>query len=346
MARAAAVPRPDARLPERRRRLLRARRRRRHLVLQQIARPARAAPRLRMPVARLDRLIQVLYEQRADALQLAVGKPATLLANGSAPGAHAGSADRRPDPRPGARGGRRGRGRAPRRRRGVQLRLPLAERAGDGRAHAGRRRPAGRGAGRRPGGRRAGGPSPPAGAAPSWPRRARPWTTCSACWSTRAPPTSTSGPASRRCFAATASWCARTCPPLSGERLEPMLAEHHVARASSASSARRATPTGPTRSPGLARFRCNAGRDRHGPMAVFRVIPTTRPHRRRDGPEPRGAEPLLPHQGPRGRHRPDRLGQDHDARGAGRPDQPHAHATTSSRSRTRSSSCTRTRSAW
>jgi twitching motility protein PilT len=27
--------------------------------------------------------------------------------------------------------------------------------------------------------------------------------------------------------------------------------------------------------PGLARFRCNAGRDRHGPMAVFRVIPTT-----------------------------------------------------------------------
>jgi twitching motility protein PilT len=26
---------------------------------------------------------------------------------------------------------------------------------------------------------------------------------------------------------------------------------------------------------GLARFRCNAGRDRHGPIAVFRVIPTT-----------------------------------------------------------------------
>jgi twitching motility protein PilT len=35
-------------------------------------------------VARLDRLIQVLHEQRADALRLAVGKPATLLANGSA----------------------------------------------------------------------------------------------------------------------------------------------------------------------------------------------------------------------------------------------------------------------
>jgi twitching motility protein PilT len=37
-----------------------------------------------MPVARLDRLIQVLYEQRAEALRLSVGKPATLVANGSA----------------------------------------------------------------------------------------------------------------------------------------------------------------------------------------------------------------------------------------------------------------------
>ena len=34
-------------------------------------------------MARLDRLIQVLYEQRADALQLVVGKPATLVANGA-----------------------------------------------------------------------------------------------------------------------------------------------------------------------------------------------------------------------------------------------------------------------
>jgi twitching motility protein PilT len=33
-------------------------------------------------MARLDRLIQVMHEQRADALQLAVGKPAALLANG------------------------------------------------------------------------------------------------------------------------------------------------------------------------------------------------------------------------------------------------------------------------
>ena len=33
------------------------------------------------------------------------------------------------------------------------------------------------------------------------------------------------------------------------------------------------TPTGPMRSTGVARFRCNAGRDRYGPIAVFRVIP-------------------------------------------------------------------------
>ncbi|MGH7512545.1 MAG: hypothetical protein ACREOQ_06435, partial [Gemmatimonadales bacterium] len=35
-------------------------------------------------MARLDRLIQVLHEQRADALRLAVGKPAALVTNGSA----------------------------------------------------------------------------------------------------------------------------------------------------------------------------------------------------------------------------------------------------------------------
>ncbi len=34
-------------------------------------------------MARLDRLIQAMYEQRADALQLAAGKPATLVANGA-----------------------------------------------------------------------------------------------------------------------------------------------------------------------------------------------------------------------------------------------------------------------
>jgi len=35
-------------------------------------------------VARLDRFIQVLHEQRADALQLAVGQPAALVTSGAA----------------------------------------------------------------------------------------------------------------------------------------------------------------------------------------------------------------------------------------------------------------------
>ena len=74
----------SARLSERTGRLLRPRSRRHQLVHQQVARPFRAPPRLRLPVARLDRLIQVLHEQRADALQLAVGKPAALVSNGSA----------------------------------------------------------------------------------------------------------------------------------------------------------------------------------------------------------------------------------------------------------------------
>ena len=68
--------------------------------------------------------------------------------------------------------------------------------------------------------------------------------------------------------------------------------------------------------PGLARFRCNAGRDRHGPIAVFRIIPDHGAKRGRDGAQPRGAEPLLPHQGAGGRHRSDGLGQEHHARGA------------------------------
>ena len=53
-----------------------------------------------------------------------------------------------------------------------------------------------------------------------------------------------------------------------------MLARHHDAQGARRYT-RTGTPTGPTRSRALARFRCNAGRDRHGPMAVFRVIPTT-----------------------------------------------------------------------
>src|SRR3954447_2668429 len=43
---------------------------------------ATSAPTTEISVARLDRLIQVMHEQRAEGLQLAVGKPASLVANG------------------------------------------------------------------------------------------------------------------------------------------------------------------------------------------------------------------------------------------------------------------------
>ena len=63
-------------------------------------------------------------------------------------------------------------------------------------------------------------------------------------------------------------------PPIPGERLEAMLAAIMTPR-----EITEFRETGDTdwayEIPDLARFRCNAGRDRHGPMAVFRVIPTT-----------------------------------------------------------------------
>ena len=85
------------------------------------------------------------------------------------------------------------------------------------------------------------------------------------------------------------------------------------------------TPTSRTRSPALARFRVNALRDRKGPAAVFRVIPAQDRHRRGAGDHRRSAAALLPHQGARARHRPDRLGQVDDALRADRPRQPDAH---------------------
>jgi twitching motility protein PilT len=63
-------------------------------------------------------------------------------------------------------------------------------------------------------------------------------------------------------------------PPIPAERLEMMLAAIMTPR-----EIAEFRETGDTdwayEIEGLARFRCNAGRDRHGPMAVFRVIPTT-----------------------------------------------------------------------
>ncbi|MFL5496309.1 MAG: type IV pilus twitching motility protein PilT [Gemmatimonadales bacterium] len=63
-------------------------------------------------------------------------------------------------------------------------------------------------------------------------------------------------------------------PVIPAERLEAMLTSIMTAR-----EIGELRETGDTdwayEIEGLARFRCNAGRDRHGPMAVFRVIPTT-----------------------------------------------------------------------
>jgi twitching motility protein PilT len=63
-------------------------------------------------------------------------------------------------------------------------------------------------------------------------------------------------------------------PPLTGERLDAMLqsimSPRDLAEYRDANDADWAHEI-----EGVARFRCNAGRDRFGPMAVFRVIPTT-----------------------------------------------------------------------
>jgi twitching motility protein PilT len=63
-------------------------------------------------------------------------------------------------------------------------------------------------------------------------------------------------------------------PPIPGDKLEAMLISIMSGR-----EAGEYRETGDTdwayEIEGLARFRCNAGRDRHGPLAVFRVIPTT-----------------------------------------------------------------------
>ncbi len=63
-------------------------------------------------------------------------------------------------------------------------------------------------------------------------------------------------------------------PPVAGERLEAMLASIMSPR--DVSEYREANDVDwAYEMEGLARFRCNAARDRLGPMAVFRIIPTT-----------------------------------------------------------------------
>jgi twitching motility protein PilT len=224
-------------------------------------------------VARLDRLIQVLYEQRADALRLAVGKPATLVGNGSTRALTRDPltdaqilalvrevADAESAPRLGGAAPVSFPYRSPSGQVTVSLTPgaggPLVEVRADG-AGSPRAESA------------AAGPSAgevadaraamedlfrllvDAGASDLHLRTGEP-------------------PLLRR----HGELVRDERPPLSAERLELMLASIMTTR-----EVVEFHDTGDTdwayEIAGLARFRCNAGRDRHGPLAVFRVIPTT-----------------------------------------------------------------------
>ena len=228
-------------------------------------------------MARLDRLIQVLYEQRADALQLVVGKPATLVANGAT---RALTKDPLTD---------------------AQILTLVREIAdADSAARLGGpdaltfpyRSPSGQvTVALTPG---AGGPAvvvraagPGGGAAAAVPAATAPGRSAAELAEARAAMEelfrvlvdagasdlhlrTTEPPLLRR----HGELVRHDSPPLSGDRLEAML--------SSIMSPREIgefRETGDTdwayEIEGLARFRCNAGRDRLGPMAVFRVIPTS-----------------------------------------------------------------------
>ena len=232
-----------------------------------------------MPVARLDRLIQVLYEQRGDALQLAVGKPVTLLANGSA---RALTRDPLTDVQILAlarevadadAAARLGGGeafsfgyRSPSGQVTVALSRdaagPLVEvRAGAPEAGA----PVGGGAAHGAVGGQSGAELAEArGALDGLFRRLVDTGASDLHLRSGEPPL----------LRLDGELVRENLPPLSGERLELMLLSIMSPR-----------EVGEFRETGdtdwayeiaeLARFRCNAGRDRHGPMAVFRVIPAS-----------------------------------------------------------------------
>ncbi len=220
-------------------------------------------------MARLDRLIEVMHEQRAEGLRLAVGQPASLVANG---GSRAVTKEPLSDPQivgllreiAGADASRLG-GQAP-------MEFNYQSPSGEVRVEVG------------PG---AGGSvatvRPSRGAAAAAP----PGRTTSEVAAARAEMEellrllveagasdlhlrSGAPPMLRRDGELTPE----DRPPLAGERLEAMLQSimppRDVAEYREAGDVDYAHEI-----EGLARFRCNAGRDRHGPMGVFRVIPTT-----------------------------------------------------------------------
>jgi twitching motility protein PilT len=236
-------------------------------------------------VARLDRLIQVLYEQRGDALRLAVGKPVTLLANGAA---RALTRDPLTD---------------------VQI-IALAREVAD--ADVGPRlavadalsfgydspsgpvtlaltrdgggpmvevRAAGAASGTPAGGTPAGGATPVPGGVAG--RTAAELAEARAALDLLLRRLVDAGASDLHLRSGEPPLLRRhgelvreDLPALSGERLELMLLSIMAPR-----EVGEFRETGDTdwayEIADLARFRCNAGRDRHGPLAVFRVIPTS-----------------------------------------------------------------------
>jgi len=221
-------------------------------------------------VARLDRLIEVMHEQRADALQLAVGRPASLVANGASR-----VLTKEPltdqqivsllkeiaDPEAGAQLG----GPAP-------VAFAYRSPSGEVRVEV----------------------SPGAGGASAMLRPAR----AAAVAGGRSTAETAAAKAEMEELlrllveAGASDLHLRTGmppllrldgelkpdahPPLAGDRLEAMLQSIMLPR--DVAEYRESNDVDWAHEiEGLARFRCNAGRDRFGPMAVFRIIPTTVP---------------------------------------------------------------------
>jgi twitching motility protein PilT len=229
-------------------------------------------------VARLDRFIQVLHEQRADALQLAVGQPAALVTNGAARaitrdpltdgqivglvreiagdaaarigagapvafGYHSPSGEVRVEVSPGADGSH------------AMLRPARASGAGGAGAPA----------------------SPPATKAPDLTEaRGRLEELLRLLVESGASDLHlrSGQPALLR---RQGDLVREPGEPISAERLETLLVSIMTQREIAEYREGGDTDWAYEIS-GVARFRCNAGRDRHGPLAVFRVIPTTVPN--------------------------------------------------------------------
>ena len=245
----------------------------RHPLHQQVARPLHPSSRLRSAVARLDRLIQVMHEQRADALQLTVGKPAALVTSGAARAITKDPLTDGADPRagPGDRVGRGGR-RAGRRR--DRSRSAITRRA----ARCGWRSRPGRGGVAR------GGTPGPAATGPSAPARRRPrpgggpgrdGRACSGSWWSSGASDlhlrSGEPPILRR----HGELVREESAPISGRAAGDDARQHHVARRSGEFREGGDTDWA-YEIEGLARFRCNAGRDRHGPIGRLPGHPDAR----------------------------------------------------------------------